>query len=283
MVSPLYASPTATQIDYLGKRTTVVSVVDNNTTFLGVRDFAKATGMEVTYDSKASEVSVTKDSKVMKINTKTGTALLDDKDLGNCKFILKNDKIYLPLRFICENMSLKVYYEENGNIRVASNTPITKEETPTVPMEELVPAVEVTEEKPALTDEQKKEKISKAIAATQLTSQYAFTGVSEGFDTPEVAFKISEYTKEATSIVEQCFSELQGTEFEGLAQLCLEFSTMMNGQFELGVGGEPTMSIEQLQQVVGKILNLQEKAESLGIGEAMIFDACEQLSADFSK
>ena len=88
-------------------------MIQNDRTMLPIRFIAESLGAEVLWEEETKTVTVKNTDKVIKIVIGEAKALVgeEEKDLDSAAFI-ENNRTYLPLRFIAENLGAKVTYEE---------------------------------------------------------------------------------------------------------------------------------------------------------------------------
>ncbi len=94
----------------------------NNVTYIPVRDLANAFAIELTYNTNDKTVSLYTDNKIIIISPqqsfeKIGTVIISrdsDKDiyLIGQGYLSKNNRSYVPLRFIMESLDYNVKYED---------------------------------------------------------------------------------------------------------------------------------------------------------------------------
>ncbi|MBQ1947797.1 MAG: InlB B-repeat-containing protein, partial [Clostridia bacterium] len=96
-------------------------MIQNDRTMLPIRFIAESLGAEVLWEEETKTVTVKNTDKVIKIVIGEAKALVgeEEKELDSAAFI-ENNRTYLPLRFIAENLGAKVTYaEETREVTVA--------------------------------------------------------------------------------------------------------------------------------------------------------------------
>lgn len=88
-------------------------MIQNDRTMLPIRFIAESLGAEVLWDEETRTVTVKSTDKTIQIVIGEAKALVgeEEKELDSVAFI-ENNRTYLPLRFIAENLGAKVTYEE---------------------------------------------------------------------------------------------------------------------------------------------------------------------------
>ena len=100
----------------------VAPVIRNDRTMLPIRFIAEALGAEVAWDDSLDKVIITKDDLEIEIYIGSAVAFVNGEtvDLDSPAFI-ENDRTYLPLRFVAENLGAEVIW--NGAERTVTIIP----------------------------------------------------------------------------------------------------------------------------------------------------------------
>ncbi|MDR2712908.1 MAG: DUF5050 domain-containing protein [Clostridiales bacterium] len=99
-----------------------------------VRTISEATGAKVSWDSKTNAATIYRGADKLVLTVGSTKALYNDIeiaiDVEDVAPILKNSRIFLPLRFICEWLGLQVNYE-GGTIRMLTLPSLPQPDTTT--------------------------------------------------------------------------------------------------------------------------------------------------------
>lgn len=87
------------------------------TTYVAIRDFSNLFGFDLDY-SKDELVSLTVEDKTIILSRYDGGIKFSNNEMAevNIHYILRNNRAYVPLRFITEELNLEVSFDKNKNL-----------------------------------------------------------------------------------------------------------------------------------------------------------------------
>lgn len=299
MVSPLYAqSPTT--VNFNNNKTSVATVLEKDTTYLAVRDFATATQLDVNYDVATRTVKLVDGDTLVTVNAKTGETKLNGEVKGKTTVLNKDDKVYLPLRALCELMGMEVAYEK-GNITVSkpvAQQPTEQTQQPQDEVVDLIPLQPVQQDesntptehqetkpteqskeevKPVLDLTERKVKLAETVISTQIAAVAVIQKSTTGLNADEE--KLAQQLIEMSEvIVAESVQSLKGTEDEDLVVLASEVYNMLIEQLKLDNNSTEKMTLDQLKAVSEKVDKLTEKAVQSGVDLEIMLKAYESFT-----
>ncbi|SFB44917.1 Copper amine oxidase N-terminal domain-containing protein [Cohnella sp. OV330] len=114
--SPVYASNQSIVVDGIAINSDAKPEVKNNRTMVPLRIISENLGAKVEW--KKTEVNITKNKMKLSLNTNDSIALKNGEKVQlDAKPYLKNNRIYVPIRFIAETFQSKVNYDK-GTVRI---------------------------------------------------------------------------------------------------------------------------------------------------------------------
>ena len=95
---------------------------ENGVTSVPVRFIAEAFGANVSYDEATEGVHISFNGAGPEINFRIGEdiAYVDGEEVQVTRVVSKEDRVFVPLRFIAEKLGKQVYYNENGVIIIGN-------------------------------------------------------------------------------------------------------------------------------------------------------------------
>lgn len=100
----------------IDENTEVVVFTQNDRTMIPIRFVGENLGLEVSWDNKNSTAILNNDDTTILLKPNSNTANVNGKNIViDCSVLEKNDRIFVPIRFIAENFSCSVYWDEYYN------------------------------------------------------------------------------------------------------------------------------------------------------------------------
>ena len=93
----------------------VAPIIRNDRTMLPIRFIAQSLGATVTWDEQFQKVTIMKDDLKIEIIIGSTTAFINGVGIElNSPAFVENDRTYLPLRFVAENLGATLIWDEQS-------------------------------------------------------------------------------------------------------------------------------------------------------------------------
>lgn len=100
-----------------GKPMDIIPIVENDRTLVPLRAISEELGFDVEYIEESKAVIIRKGDKHIEIIIDSIKAKVDGKDMElDVKPFIKEEKTYVPLRFISENLAEEVIWDEKSKL-----------------------------------------------------------------------------------------------------------------------------------------------------------------------